>query len=630
MHRWRLAFLIAVLTATFVGSISAAAQTETADRLVLVEHDVSTFPALRFVLGVYDERRGPIRDLRSEELAVLVNGEPITASLTLAQEQRAPAVVIVADVNSTMADLATPGESRINALVSQAKRMLELLPPETAVSLVTFDTHAQVAVDWQAHNTRIFETLDELKHQGLPTYVPDAPYALSQAIGLGLAQFTQEDALLEHRPRALFVYAAGMPERQIDTNVLQQQVAALSPNPPAITVVALGSNIPEQFSQYAGNPDSLRQIGQTIPGGAFLPYYGVEQTALFAQRNALDLQSKQIADLENVYRVTFQADTLSPGAHRVDIEVHEQTVSSVIRPPLVAPRIRLQVPSTVLQDIVPLGVSVDYAQSSIESVTYYLGEQAIGTSTVGPSFVYDLDVNQVFSTSAVVTETVELVAVATDGAGQNGTSNRIQVRLQQASPEALSVPGAEAQNSGAAPIVILSLVLVLIAGAAGAGTMYLYNAKTRLEHNSRGMGQGRTLGSLGASMTPRERGGHDATIRVGADSPHSVANNTELVDGGLSVAIVSGDATASFPLVSGRPLVIGRGSGHDIPLTNKRVSRNHARIVWVPGGVEVTDLGSSNGTYVDESRRRLTPHESEVVPTGTILWIGPEVRLHIR
>ena len=51
-----------------------------------------------------------------------------------------------------------------------------------------------------------------------------------------------------------------------------------------------------------------------------------------------------------------------------------------------------------------------------------------------------------------------------------------------------------------------------------------------------------------------------------------------------------------------RPLVLGRQSHSDIVLSDSMVSRNHLRIEQLNGEWWVEDLGSSHGTYLEESR----------------------------
>ncbi|MBI4237186.1 MAG: FHA domain-containing protein [Deltaproteobacteria bacterium] len=61
--------------------------------------------------------------------------------------------------------------------------------------------------------------------------------------------------------------------------------------------------------------------------------------------------------------------------------------------------------------------------------------------------------------------------------------------------------------------------------------------------------------------------------------------------------------------------VLGRNSDTLAPINSGRVSRQHARVTWVPTAREVTitDLGSSNGVYV--GGRRITGSHSLTVPS---------------
>jgi hypothetical protein len=55
-----------------------------------------------------------------------------------------------------------------------------------------------------------------------------------------------------------------------------------------------------------------------------------------------------------------------------------------------------------------------------------------------------------------------------------------------------------------------------------------------------------------------------------------------------------------FPLQS--TMVIGRQSECEIPIPSEEVSRRHAELRVTPDGVMVEDLGSSNGTYINDRR----------------------------
>jgi hypothetical protein len=119
---------------------------------------------------------------------------------------------------------------------------------------------------------------------------------------------------------------------------------------------------------------------------------------------------------------------------------------------------------------------------------------------------------------------------------------------------------------------------------------------------------------------------HDETMASAAQSGVASAGGP---DGVSRVSIVAGAPRQTHALQPGRPLLIGRKSRHGISLTNHRVSREHARLVLVGGAVQLTDLGSTNGTFVNEDKRRLSPHAPELLRPGQVFWIGPDVKLTV-
>jgi pSer/pThr/pTyr-binding forkhead associated (FHA) protein len=52
--------------------------------------------------------------------------------------------------------------------------------------------------------------------------------------------------------------------------------------------------------------------------------------------------------------------------------------------------------------------------------------------------------------------------------------------------------------------------------------------------------------------------------------------------------------------LDGRPLTIGRGSDADVVVADPLVSRRHARLAQRAGRLVLTDLGSTNGTRVND------------------------------
>jgi len=74
------------------------------------------------------------------------------------------------------------------------------------------------------------------------------------------------------------------------------------------------------------------------------------------------------------------------------------------------------------------------------------------------------------------------------------------------------------------------------------------------------------------------------------------------------------------------PLVVGRSSQVDVPVLDPLVSRRHARLDVEDGVIYVTDLNSSNGTYLNgrrvEDSIELRPGDSIGVGAANVTFVG--------
>lgn len=104
---------------------------------------------------------------------------------------------------------------------------------------------------------------------------------------------------------------------------------------------------------------------------------------------------------------------------------------------------------------------------------------------------------------------------------------------------------------------------------------------------------GQYVGRLTRMRSPSDLATRDA--RAGA-----YANWASPAGGGLSLQSTQSGRT--FDLAGGRALTVGRGGQCDISIDNDTVSSAHARLQLSGQRVVVTDLGSSNGTFVNGSR----------------------------
>lgn len=75
--------------------------------------------------------------------------------------------------------------------------------------------------------------------------------------------------------------------------------------------------------------------------------------------------------------------------------------------------------------------------------------------------------------------------------------------------------------------------------------------------------------------------------------------------------------TLSQSVLPKSDIIIGRGSDSDVILDNAGVSRAHAKLTLQHGQIEVQDLGSGNGTFVNG-----TQIEKRVLSKGDLIRIG--------
>lgn len=94
------------------------------------------------------------------------------------------------------------------------------------------------------------------------------------------------------------------------------------------------------------------------------------------------------------------------------------------------------------------------------------------------------------------------------------------------------------------------------------------------------------------------------------------------VSAGAYLEAVAGTAAGkTCPIRDGQSLLLGRGTECDIALSGEsNVSSKHCRIAMSGGELYITDLGSTNGTYV--AGHRLNANQSVSLADGDVIYLG--------
>ncbi|MBI4500707.1 MAG: FHA domain-containing protein [Gemmatimonadetes bacterium] len=90
--------------------------------------------------------------------------------------------------------------------------------------------------------------------------------------------------------------------------------------------------------------------------------------------------------------------------------------------------------------------------------------------------------------------------------------------------------------------------------------------------------------------------------------------------------LISTSGEQTIDVAPGRRIVVGRAATSDVPIYDPTISRRHAEVALANGGVQVKDLGSSNGTFVNGARVTETVAGSgDVVTFGKVAFRVREV-----
>ncbi|MFQ5703509.1 MAG: adenylate/guanylate cyclase domain-containing protein [Gemmatimonadales bacterium] len=90
--------------------------------------------------------------------------------------------------------------------------------------------------------------------------------------------------------------------------------------------------------------------------------------------------------------------------------------------------------------------------------------------------------------------------------------------------------------------------------------------------------------------------------------------------------LLSTSGDQSVDIREGKNVLVGRAVTSDLPIYDPTVSRQHAEVTFSGSGINVRDLGSSNGTFVNGSQiRETTVEDGDIVTFGRVAFKVIEV-----
>jgi hypothetical protein len=109
----------------------------------------------------------------------------------------------------------------------------------------------------------------------------------------------------------------------------------------------------------------------------------------------------------------------------------------------------------------------------------------------------------------------------------------------------------------------------------------------------------RVLGLLAARPRPAMSASAVAPPSTASAPAPSATPARGAAAGKASLRVVSGGALANQEFVVGPEATLGRGQGCQVQLPEPMVSQLHARLFRDEKGLNIEDLGSTNGTYLN-------------------------------
>jgi len=122
------------------------------------------------------------------------------------------------------------------------------------------------------------------------------------------------------------------------------------------------------------------------------------------------------------------------------------------------------------------------------------------------------------------------------------------------------------------------------------------------------------MGDIDALVEEAE--GERSTEGLSEDPEEKFEDSADEID-----FFLDSDESGGYHLVEGENRV-GRSAGNEVHIVAEKISRHHARIIQTGETLEVIDLGSTNGTFVNEEQ--LEPNQPQILKEGDQVRFGDQ------
>jgi hypothetical protein len=604
-----LKFLGLLIAISLLPASFTRAQADQPQGVVINQINASQFPLLEVTAQAVDEGVNPLGEIEAENWQIAIDGQPISNTLALKKAKTPVAVAIVVDTSARMADRNTPQRTRFRDQTDQVNDLISRLPPDSLVSLVSFNTETTVNFALQADGGGVRNALTTLALQAPDA--PQEPYDITNAVKVGLREL--EPAA--DKPRGLFVFAAGAPNADLDTVDVEGVLDTLGDNPPTLTFISLGSDEEGKFDKDPANPISIARAAESLEAN-YQAFFAEDFNQTSQLLKDLHESFDRFASRSQWQVLEFQAGVLTPGEHKLAVSIGDALAERDFSVGQVPPQISLAPPAAPITNTATFTVRLDYVQTPLTRVEYILNNVPVGSSDKAPDYAFTFDMTDPANQQQFPpNQEYSLFAAATDATNQAGRS----------APVTVAIAPIPVQES------LLRRYIVWIAAGATLLTLglgwLLFMLLRRRKRPSRTVvltpattNSPRPVTSDPIFEETAEYGLVQATEEyINAAAPSRPLWRVRVFDGGTS---------QTYPFKD-RQLMIGKDSRHPVPVMNRWASRNHATLAVSQQGVELTDLESRNGTFIGAERRRLAPNEPTRLDLGDVFWIGPEVKVEL-